>query len=180
MISSVQLLTGVVALLNGFSMAAAAASNPEGMYAKYFRRMEKVKKAHDASLRTLQARSANRAGSHYAMQVVACSGVNCDKFDREEWRGDFRGKVNQDYKLSFTKGGMCCRTESFTFQNDAFVRTDSAQCERGGTGPSDMTEFKAHPDTKRYMYESSKVYDLDGAYTKSIVKNTIWSSEAMN
>ncbi|KAF4739583.1 hypothetical protein FOZ62_013288, partial [Perkinsus olseni] len=94
---------------------------------------------------------ANRAGSHYAMQVVACSGVNCDKFDREEWRGDFRGKVNQDYKLSFTKGGMCCRTESFTFQNDAFVRTDCAQCERGGTGPSDMTEFKAHPDTKRYI-----------------------------
>ncbi|KAF4708624.1 hypothetical protein FOZ63_015042, partial [Perkinsus olseni] len=66
LISSVQLLTGVVVLLDGFSRA--AASNPQGVYAKYFRRMEKVKKAHDASLRTLQARSANRAGSHYAMQ----------------------------------------------------------------------------------------------------------------
>lgn len=75
---------------------------------------------------------------------------------------------------------MCCRTESFTFQNDAFVRTDCAQCERGGTGPSDMTEFKAQEGTKKYMYESSKTYDLAGAYSKSIVKNTIWSSEAMN
>ncbi|KAF4654311.1 hypothetical protein FOL47_010035 [Perkinsus chesapeaki] len=171
-----ELLVGLTVLLLGISNGA---NTPEGIYAKYFRRMEKVKRAHDASLKTLQRRSADRVGAHYAMQVVACSGVNCDKFNQEEWRGDFRGKVNQDYKLSFTKGGMCCRTESFTFQTDAFVRTDCAQCEQGGTGPSDMTDFKVQDTTKRYMYESSKVYDLAGAYTKSVVKNTIWSSEIM-
>lgn len=69
----------------------------------HFFRLARVSKEHLENVivipfRTLQRRSAHRVGSHYAMQVVACSGINCDKFDRDEWRGDFRGKINQDYK----------------------------------------------------------------------------------